>query len=223
MNDPLIQIRKNAQSLLQEIPKHVTLLAAAKTRSLEEVEAAYEGGIRYFGHNYVQEAQEMIDNVAFKAHWHMIGHLQRNKARQAIELFDMVESLDSLKLALELEKRCQQQGQEIEVLIEVNSGLEEEKTGLPPVEIEALAEAVSRLAHVHLTGLMTMGPFSGDPERSRPYFVKTRELFEQLKRKKIPNVDMRVLSMGMSNSFRVAIEEGANMVRIGSLIFGARK
>ena len=218
-----IQIKQNAVRILGELPGHVTLLAAAKTRTIEEVKAAYEGGIRHFGHNYVQEAQGMIPHVGFDARWHMIGHLQRNKAGQAIELFHMIESLDSVKLALELEKRCAQSGKQIEVLIEVNSGMEEEKTGISPQQAEDLAREVGKLAHVRLVGLMTMGPFTGDPENARPYFTRTRRLFEYLGELGIPDVEMKVLSMGMSNSYRVAIEEGANLVRIGTRLFGPRE
>jgi hypothetical protein len=218
----LVQIKQNAGRILGELPGHVTLLAAAKTRTIDEVTAAYEGGIRHFGHNYVQEAQGMISGVGFDARWHMIGHLQRNKAGQAIELFHMIESLDSVKLALELEKRCAQSQNQMDVLIEVNSGLEEEKTGISPQQAEDLAWAMSELAHLRLVGLMTMGPFTGDPEDARPYFTRTRRLFEHLGGLGIPNMEMRVLSMGMSNNYRVAIEEGATLVRIGTLLFGPR-
>ena len=215
-------IKRNAEYLLKTLPPHVTLLAAAKTRTVEEVQAAYEGGIRYFGHNYVQEAQAMISDVDFSAHWHMIGHLQRNKAGGAIELFDMIESLDSIRLANELEKRCTEQNKTIEVLIEVNSGAEEDKTGALPQDVVVLAEAVSALPHLRLSGLMTMGPLSGEAELARPSFRKTRELFEQLQSENLSNMGMRVLSMGMSGSYLVAIEEGATMVRIGTLLFGPR-
>jgi hypothetical protein len=218
----LVQIKQNAGRILGELPGHVTLLAAAKTRTIDEVTSAYEGGIRHFGHNYVQEAQGMIPGVGFDARWHMIGHLQRNKAGQAIELFHMIESLDSAKLAFELEKRCDLQEKNLDVLIEVNSGLEEEKTGISPQQAEDLAWAMSELAHLRLVGLMTMGPFTGDPEDSRPYFTRTRRLFEHLGGLGIPNMEMRVLSMGMSNNYRVAIEEGATLVRIGTLLFGPR-
>ena len=190
---------------------------------MEEVQAAFDAGIRYFGHNYVQEAQAMIRAVNFKADWHMIGHLQRNKAGSAVEIFDMIESLDSIRLANELEKRCAEQNKTIEVLIEINSGAEEDKTGVTPEEMMPLAEAVSTLPHLQLTGLMTMGPLSGDAELARPYFKKTRELFEQLKRTNLPNSNVNVLSMGMSGSYRVAVEEGATMVRIGTLLFGPRR
>ncbi len=216
------QIKRNAEGLLKTLPAHVTLLAAAKTRTVEEVQAAFDAGIHFFGHNYVQEAQAMIAAVKFKAEWHMIGHLQRNKASEAVQLFDMIESLDSLRLANELEKRCAEKNKTLEVLIEVNSGAEEDKTGALPQEVVPLAEAVSRLPQLRLSGLMTMGPLSGEAELARPYFRKTRELFEQIGKLGIPNCEMRVLSMGMSGSYRVAIEEGATMVRLGTLLFGAR-
>ena len=216
------QITRKAETLLKSLPPHVTLLAAAKTRTVEEVKAAFDAGIRCFGHNYVQEAQAMIKSVDFKAEWHMIGHLQRNKAGGAVELFDMIESLDSIRLANELEKRCAELNKVIEVLIEVNSGAEDDKTGAISDDVQALAEAVSGLPHLHLAGLMTMGPLSGEPELARPFFKKTRELFTQLKSNNLPNSEMRVLSMGMSGSYQVAIEEGATMVRIGTLLFGPR-
>jgi PLP dependent protein len=220
--DTLDHIKRNAEELLQALPPHVTLLAAAKTRTVGEVRAVYEAGIRFFGHNYVQEAQSMITAADFKAEWHMIGHLQRNKAVDAVELFNMIESLDSIRLANELEKRCAEQGKTIEVLIEVNSGVEEDKTGVLPQDVLPLAEVVSALPHLSLAGLMTMGPLSGDAELARPYFIKARQLFEQMKKSSLPNDEIRVLSMGMSGSYRVAIEEGATMIRVGSMLFGPR-
>ena len=215
-------IKKNAERLLKEIPEHVTLLAAVKSRTAAEVKAAYEGGIRFFGHNYVQEAQAMLEEVDFKAEWHMIGHLQRNKAKDAINLFDMIETLDSIKLAEELEKRCASADRIMDVLIEINSGAEDEKSGILPEELHPLAEATARMQHLHLCGLMTMGPLTDEPESARPYFVKTRKLFDALKSSNLPGVDMQVLSMGMSGSYRVAIEEGSTLVRLGTAIFGPR-
>lgn len=215
-------VKRNVERLLKEIPEGVTLLAAVKTRSAAEVEAAYRAGIRSFGHNYVQEAQAMIPNVSFRADWHLIGHLQRNKAKDAVALFDMVESLDSIRLAEELERRCREQGKTMLVLVEVNSGREENKTGVLPEKVDDLVACISGMEQLKLVGLMTMGPFAGDPEDARPYFVKTRKIFERLSSQDIPNVDMRVLSMGMSNSYQVAVEEGANLVRIGTEIFGLR-
>lgn len=215
----LDQIQVNAERLLKEMPTHVTLLAATKTRNLAEIQAAWGGGIRCFGYNYVQEAQGMIPQVDFKAEWHLIGHLQRNKAAQAVGLFDMIETVDSLRLAQELEKRCAQQDKLLTVLIEINSGREENKDGVLPDEALALAEAIGGMTHLRLEGCMTMGPLTGEADLARPYFHTTREIFDQFKRQ-FPLV--KWLSMGMSHSYQVAIEEGANLVRIGTLLFGPR-
>lgn len=215
-------VKKNTERLLREIPEEVTLLAAVKTRTIEEVKIAFNAGICHFGHNYVQEARAMAPEIDLKAKWHMIGHLQRNKAKDAVELFDMIETLDSIRLAEELEKRCAAAGKTLEVLIEINSGMEDEKSGVLPQDLAPLVEAASDFPHLRLVGLMTMGPLEGEPESSRPYFVKTRQIFEELRKANLPGVDMRVLSMGMSDSFRVAIEEGATMVRLGTALFGPR-
>ena len=216
------EIKRRIEQIRKEIPEGVEILGASKTRTLEEVRAAHTAGLFTFGHNYVQEARAMIPLADFNAKWHMIGHLQRNKARLAVSLFDMVETLDSLRLAKELEKRCAEIEKKMPVLIEVNSGREENKTGLVPEEVETLAEWLSQQTYLHLVGLMTMGPLTGDPELSRPYHKETRRLYEEIQRQQLPNVEMRVLSMGMSNSYKVAIEEGANLVRLGTLIFGPR-
>ena len=213
-------IGQNAEKLLHEIPDDVTLLAAAKTRTPEEVRVAWEAGIRCFGHNYVQEAQTMLPQLDFRAEWHMIGHLQRNKADLAVSLFDLVETLDSPRLARALEKHCAGQEKVLPVYIEINSGREENKDGALPEDVDALAELIGTLPHLRLQGLMTMGPLTGDAELSRPYFKTTREIFDRIKK---DNPEMRWLSMGMSHSYKVAIEEGANLVRIGTALFGIRK
>jgi pyridoxal phosphate enzyme (YggS family) len=148
--------------------------------------------------------------------------LQKNKVKKAVEIFDMIETVDSLALAEEISKRCQPTGKIMEILIEVNSGLEEQKSGVLPGDVVALAQSVSTLPNVRLMGLMTMGPIVGDPEDARPYFVTTRKVFEQLKSLSIPNVEMQYLSMGMTNSYRVALQEGANRIRLGTLLFGSR-
>lgn len=215
-------IARAVRCILETLPAGVLLVAAAKSRSAEEVYAAIRAGICYVGHNYVQEAAQMIPLIPEPVHWHMIGHLQTNKVKRAVQLFDMIETVDSWQLAQELEKRCAAIGKVMPVLIEVNSGREASKTGVLPEEVEQLAWQLSTLSHIHLQGLMTMGPRFGNPEDARPYFRITREIFERLKAARIPNVEMRYLSMGMSNSYLVAIEEGANMVRIGTLLFGER-
>lgn len=215
-------ISDNVKKILQELPAGVELVAAAKTRTADEIQAAIEAGIRIIGENYVQEAEEVIKAVGRNVRWHFIGHLQRNKVKKAIDLFDMIETVDSFSLAKEIEKRCRNRGKKMPVLIEINSGREPQKDGVVPEIAVELIRHISSLSHIEIRGLMTMGPFSGDPEDARPYFVETRKIFEQLKSMELPNVDMRYLSMGMTNSYRVAVEEGANIIRIGTKIFGSR-
>jgi len=216
-------INQSVAQILKELPEGVQLVAAAKTRSPEEIIQAVEAGVRIVGENYVQEAERAYRVVGNRVTWHFIGHLQRNKTKKAVTLFDMIETVDSVEIAGELDRRCAQLGKVIPVLIEVNSGRERQKAGVLPEMTEQLAREISSLPHLKLMGLMTMGPRFGDPEDSRPYFVETRKIFEKLKNLNLPNVDMKYLSMGMTNSYKVAIEEGANIVRIGSKIFGERE
>jgi pyridoxal phosphate enzyme (YggS family) len=220
MNEALIA--NAVERILSTLPPGVALVAAAKSRTAEEVRAAIGAGISRVGHNYVQEADAMIPAIQKPVSWHMIGHLQRNKAKKAVQLFDMIETLDSWRLAKEIEKRCAAIDKVMPVLLEVNSGREPQKTGVLPEKVEVLVRRISTLPHLSLQGLMTMGPRFGDPENARPYFQRTREAFERLAAANIPNVEMRYLSMGMSNSYLVAIEEGANVVRIGTRLFGER-
>jgi pyridoxal phosphate enzyme (YggS family) len=152
----------------------------------------------------------------------MIGHLQRNKVKTAIQLFDIIETVDSLRLAQEIDKRCASLNKVMPILIEINSGREANKTGVLPADLESLVRQISTLQHTHIQGLMTMGPAFGDPENARPYFAATREAFERLDKLNLANVKMQMLSMGMSNSYLVAIQEGANAVRIGTKLFGPR-
>jgi pyridoxal phosphate enzyme (YggS family) len=220
MADKIKVIRENVERLLVEIPPSVTIVAACKTRTIMEVNAAFEAGLRHFGHNYVQEAQAMLPQLSFKAEWRLIGHLQRNKTEEAVQLFNRIDSVDSIRLVQDLEKSCAKFEKIIPVLIEVNSGREENKSGASPEIVDELADFISHQTHLHLEGLMTMGPRSGDPQESRPYFVDTRKMFEHLALLNITNTSMRYLSMGMSNSYQVAIQEGANIVRLGTAIFG---
>ncbi len=216
-------IKENVKEILAELPEGVHLVGAAKTRTPEEIKEAVEAGLEIIGENYAQEAERAFQVVGNRAKWHMIGHLQRNKARKAVKVFDMIETVDSTKLAKEIDKCCGKIDKIMPVLIEINSGEETQKAGVLPDDAIALIQEMSALKHIKIMGLMTMGPFTGDPEDARPYFVKTREIFEKLKEKNLPNVEMKYLSMGMSNSYRVALEEGANMVRIGTKIFGERE
>ena len=215
-------IAERAAAILEALPPHVTLVAACKTRTAEEVREVVAAGVQALGHNYVQEAQDMVNALGRVAKWHMIGHLQRNKAKLAVDLFDVIETVDSRRLADAIERHCAAAGKTMSVLIEVNSGEESNKTGVEPGEVDALARHISTLGHVCLEGLMTMGPVAGDPESARPYFRMTKAIFDQLADAGLPNVHMRALSMGMSNSYEVAIEEGANVVRVGTKLFGPR-
>lgn len=216
-------IKENVKRLLRELPEGVTLLAAAKERSADEICEAVRAGITIIGENYLQDALRVINEVEEKAEWHFIGHLQSNKVKKVIDIFDMIQSLDSLKLAREIERWCERRNKLMPVLIEVNSGKEDQKTGVAPNDVMQLIGEISSLAHIKIMGLMTMGPRFGDPEESRPYFRETRGIFEQIKALHLPNVEMQCLSMGMTNSYKVAIEEGANLVRIGTKIFGERE
>ena len=215
-------IRVNVAELIAELPVSVTLVAAAKTRTPQEIIEAIEAGVKAIGMNYVQEAELAFEAVGRKARWHMIGHLQRNKAKTAVRIFDIIETVDSLRLAEEIDKHCKAIEKDMPVLIEINSGKEEQKTGVVPEKAEELIREIAALHRVHVAGLMTMGPRFGDPEDARPFFQATKRLFDELADMSIDDTRMQMLSMGMSNSYRVAIEEGATLVRIGTSLFGER-
>lgn len=215
-------IKENIRAILQELPPHVNLEAAAKSRSPQEILEAVEAGVKIIGENYVQEAVEAFRVIGRRVQWHFIGHLQKNKVKKAMEIFDLVETVDSLKIASEIDKRCGEQGKVMAVLVEINSGREPQKFGMMPEEAEGLVRELSQFENLRVEGLMTMGPESGDPEAARPFFQLTRELFDRLKALHLPGVQMTRLSMGMSHSYQVAVQEGANIVRIGTRIFGPR-
>jgi len=220
--DHLNKIKNNITNIQQSIPDHILLVAAAKTRSAEEVRASIQAGIKVIGYNYVQEAEQIKQEIDDTVKWHMIGHLQRNKAKKAVELFDMIETIDSVRLAKEVNKYCAKKNKTMGVLIEINSGKESNKTGVLPENVEKLILQIKDFPFLKIRGLMTMGPRFGNPEDARPYFKATKALFDQLKKKQIPEVEMIYLSMGMSNTYKIAIKEGANIVRIGTQIFGER-
>ena len=216
-------IKEKVERILAELPEGVQLVAAAKTRTPEEIHQAVEAGLEIIGENYVQEAEQAFQVIGNRVQWHMIGHLQRNKVKKAVQIFDLIETVDSMRLAKEIDESCRKIGKIMSVLIEINSGEETQKAGVMPGDAPALIKEMSTLENISVVGLMTMGPFTGDPEDARPYFVKTKEIFEELKEMELPRVEMKHLSMGMSNSYRVALEEGANVVRIGTNIFGQRE
>jgi pyridoxal phosphate enzyme (YggS family) len=203
-------------------PGKVRLVAVSKTVDLERVRQAIEAGVDSLGENYVQEAQEKIRALEKRVSWHFIGHLQSNKARVAARLFDWVHSVDSLKLAEELSRAGQQQNKTLPVLLQVNLGKEETKFGAREEEVYRLLERMGSLPGVSIKGLMAMPPFFENPEESRPYFRALRVIAENVSKRQIPGVLMEELSMGMSNDFEVAIEEGATLVRVGTAVFGLR-
>jgi pyridoxal phosphate enzyme (YggS family) len=216
-------IKERVEEILKELPPGVTLVAAAKTRTPEEIREAIEGGLEIVGENYVQEAEKAFAAIGNRVQWHLIGRLQTNKVKKAVRIFDMIETVDSSKLAEEIQRCCEKTGKVMPVLLEINSGEEDRKSGVLPGESPRLISEIAGLDRVKVMGLMTMGPLVGSGEESRPYFRKTRLLFEELRRMSIPGVDMKYLSMGMSDSYRVALEEGATLVRIGTRIFGPRE
>ncbi|HZP17017.1 MAG TPA: YggS family pyridoxal phosphate-dependent enzyme [Terriglobales bacterium] len=208
-------------------PSEISLMAVTKTVPAEQIREAYEAGLRLFGENRVHEfaAKKEALRVLPDARWHMIGHLQTNKASQAAGLFDAIESVDSVRLARKLDNAARQLGKKIPVLIEINIGGERQKSGVLPgsSELESLLAITPELSSLDFCGLMTVPPYADDPEQSRPYFQKLRELFSQIGSRQPPAARMDVLSMGMSHDFEVAVEEGATCVRIGTAIFGERK
>ncbi len=216
-------IGENVSQVLAELPAGVQLVAAAKARPPSEIWQAAEAGIKIIGENYLQEAERAHEVVGSRVKWHFIGHLQKNKVKKAVGIFDMIETVDSVEIAREIDKRCAQIGKTMPVLIEVNAGREPQKSGVFPEGVEPLIREISALPNIKVMGLMTMGPAFGNTEDSRPCFIATKRLFEEIKRLDLPGVEMRYLSMGMTNSYRVAVEEGANVVRLGTRIFGGRE
>ncbi len=200
-------------------PGRITLVVVTKGVTADRIRLAVAAGAKVFGENRVQEALLKIEAIGRPVQWHLIGHLQRNKVKQAVGAFDMIHSVDSLDLAVEIDRRAEQAGIRQKVLIQVNAAREPSKHGVSPEELDALVRQTTALSHLSLEGLMTIPPPSDDPEGSRPFFQGLAETAEKLKRVGHP---VRELSMGMSNDFDVAIEEGATIIRVGAAIFGPR-
>ncbi len=196
----------------------VTLVAVTKTRSIEEIQEAIACGVTDIGENYVQEAEAKYAQIGGGVRWHMIGHLQRNKVKHAVEVFDVVQSVDSEALAREIGRRADMASKRVDVLIEAHISGEESKFGVEPERVIDLAEKISNISGIRVCGLMGMAPFLPDPEMSRPYFSKLKRIWD-----KLPKEQRLYLSMGMTQDFEAAIEEGSNMVRIGTAIFGPRE
>jgi PLP dependent protein len=229
IKENIAQIRERIRLAAQRAgrdPDAVTLMAVSKTFPPEAIRAAYDAGIRVFGENRVQEFAGKAEGLGglTEAHWHMIGHLQTNKAAKAAEQFHAVDSVDSLKLAEKLNDAACKYGKKLSALIEVNVGGEAAKSGLLPdsPELEKLLSSAARLDFLQISGLMTIPPYTEDPQTARPYFRKLRQLRDQIAVRNFPFIGMGTLSMGMSHDFEVAIEEGSTCIRVGTAIFGER-
>ncbi len=204
-------------------PEEVRIVAAAKGQGREKIEEALAAGIRIIGHNYLQEAfKEVPGKLISGTKFHMIGHLQKNKAGKAVDLFDAVETVDDVKLTEALNRRAEAQNRTMGVMVQLNLSGEPQKSGISENEVERLVAAIRELPSIRLLGLMTMPPFFDDPDRARPYFARLTELREKLVGSGILSPEMNELSMGMSGDFEVAVEEGATLVRIGTMLFGPR-
>jgi len=215
-----MSIEKNIKKIKKELPANITLIAATKTHSVDEIKQAIKAGIEIIGENYVQEAEKKFNELKGEVKFYCIGHLQANKVKKAVEIFDMIQTVDSVKIAKEIDKRCGDIGKVMPVLIEVNSGKEENKSGCMPEDVIDLIKEISSLENIKVKGLMTMAPYFEDAEKDRSYFKETKKIFDEIKKLNIPNVKMEILSMGMTHSYKIAIEEGANMVRVGTKLFG---
>lgn len=208
-------------------PENIRLVAVSKTMPADRVREAVDAGVSILGENYVQEAREKFNDlsscsVSCSVSWHFIGHLQTNKAKYAVRLFDLIHSVDTLKLARELDKQAGKANKIQHMLIQVNIGEEPSKSGAATEEVLNMAKDISKLENLSVKGLMIIPPFYNEPEKVRPYFSALRELRDQIRNQDIPNISMDELSMGMTGDFEAAIEEGATLVRIGTAIFGER-
>jgi pyridoxal phosphate enzyme (YggS family) len=215
------RIERTGRRVGRQLEK-IRLVAVSKTVELDGIRQAIEAGVKILGENYVQEAQKKIEALGHEVAWHFIGHLQTNKAKVATRLFDLIHTVDRLSLAQELNRQALQQGKILPILLQVNLSGETTKFGARDIEIFQMAEKLSAMEGISVNGLMTIPPFSTDPEASRPYYEELRKLSERLVQQKLPRIWMEELSMGMSNDFEVAIEEGATLVRVGTAIFGPR-
>ncbi|MCX5801742.1 MAG: YggS family pyridoxal phosphate-dependent enzyme [Candidatus Eisenbacteria bacterium] len=204
-------------------PAEVTVVAVAKTIPVEVVEKAIELGVKHVGENRVQEASPKFDRIGRKVTWHMVGHLQTNKVKRALEIFDVIQSVDSVRLGGAISDRAAATGRTADVLLEVNTSGEATKYGFDPDELAGHVEQMCVLEGIRVRGLMTVGPLAEQPDDARGAFVLLRRLGEKISSLGFPNVDMSVLSMGMSGDFEVAIEEGATVIRVGTAVFGERR
>lgn len=221
----LAQVQKNINESCNKInrdPNEVTLIAVSKTKPVEMLKEAYDAGARVFGENKVQEIVDKYDQMPSDVKWHMIGHLQRNKVKYIIDKVALIHSVDSIRLAETIEKEAAKHNITANILIEVNVAKEESKFGLMPEELDEFIDKIKDFKHIQVKGLMTIAPFVENPETNREIFRSLRKLSVDISNKNVDNVNVSILSMGMTNDYTVAVEEGATMVRVGTGIFGAR-
>ena len=203
--------------------EEVTLIAVSKTKPVEMLQEIYDEGIRDFGENKVQEIRDKYANISWPVRWHLIGHLQTNKIKYIVDKVALIHSVDSVKLAQAIDKEAVKHNvKEVPILIQVNFAHEDTKFGLDPKDVEDVIKEISKLEHVKIKGLMQIAPFVDDPEDNRKYFRAMKQLSVDINNKNFDNVDMSILSMGMTNDYEIAVEEGATMVRVGTAIFGER-
>ena len=225
LRDNLYEVEERIQEACRRAGRdrsEVTLVAVSKTKPAEMLREAYDLGVRVFGENKVQEIREKYEVLPKDIEWHMIGHLQTNKVKYIVDKVRLIHSVDSFKLAEVIEKEAEKHGRTVDVLLEVNVAEEASKFGLKTSDVLPMAEKISQLPHVNLRGLMTIAPFVENPEKNRAIFANLHELYVDIKEKNIDNGTVSILSMGMTNDYEVAVEEGATMVRVGTGIFGAR-
>jgi len=212
----------NASSKAGRNAQDIKLIAVSKTVDAERIKQAIEAGVTILGENYIQEARNKIKEIGQGARWDFIGHLQSNKAKYAVDLFEMIHSVDRLSLAQEINRVAEKKGEKVRILVQVNISGEETKSGIDPQKVRTLIGKIATMSNLSLEGLMTMPPYFDDPEKARPYFTALRELRDTILKESIGDIILQELSMGMSGDFEVAIEEGSTMVRIGTAIFGER-
>lgn len=212
----------NAASKAGRNAQDIKLIAVSKTVDAERIKQAIEAGATILGENYIQEARNKIKEIGQGARWDFIGHLQSNKAKNAVDIFEMIHSIDRLSLAQEINRVAKKRGKKARILVQVNISGEETKSGINPQKVRTLIGEIASMSNLSLEGLMTMPPYFDDPEKARPYFTALRELRDTILKESIGGINLQELSMGMSGDFEVAIEEGATMVRIGTAIFGER-
>lgn len=213
---------ENSEAISKRNQGDVTLIAVSKTKPASSIEELYNAGVRDFGENKVQEMCEKYEVLPKDIRWHLIGHLQTNKVKYIIDKVHLIHSVDSIKLANQIEKEAAKKNIVANILVEVNVAREESKFGLDTLEVIPIVTDIAKLPHIKINGLMTVAPFVDDPEKNRGIFKKLKQLSVDIDKKNIDNVSMNVLSMGMSGDFNVAIEEGSTMVRVGTSIFGER-